>query len=284
MMTEFSQEVKQVAAVFKEYRNSIDIYTEDKEEDKAFYVKLLQRLVSDEEIIINDIHPLGCKEEVIKACKANVEKRRPCLYIVDGDIYLQYKSEEPVKNLYRLDSYCIENYVICEESICQTAYVLNGGRNTIEDVKNRIKYSEVLYNSLCLVDLFFWYSIQCEIFGKYVLRHIDSYYNTTSNCIDIQKINKRIKEIKDGLIVHGYSKEKINELFCTRENKFGKSIDTLLKIVSGKDFLIPLFRNVINKRICQIKLPKESWKYQMSMTCSLDRLLGLKEAILNAFM
>ena len=107
MDTEFSTEVKQVAAVFKEYRNSIDIYTEDKEEDKAFYVTLLQRLTQNTDIKINDIHPLGCKADVINACKSDDDRRRHCLYIVDGDIYLQYKTEEPVDNLYRLDSYCI---------------------------------------------------------------------------------------------------------------------------------------------------------------------------------
>ena len=51
-MLEYSIEVRQAATVFTEYRNTIDIYTEDCEKDKEFYVKLLK--VSS----INSIYPL----------------------------------------------------------------------------------------------------------------------------------------------------------------------------------------------------------------------------------
>ena len=282
MDTEFSTEVKQVAAVFKEYRNSIDIYTEDKEEDKAFYVTLLQRLTQNTDIKINDIHPLGCKADVINACKSDDDRRRHCLYIVDGDIYLQYKTEEPVDNLYRLDSYCIENYVICEESVCQTAYELNGGRFSMDEIKRRINYFGVLMNSLSLIDLFFWYSIQSELFGEFELRHINAFFNMQSVIVDNQKISTRIEEIKEGLINHSCSLEILEESLIKRKEKFEKSIDSLLKIVSGKDFLIPLFCNVINQRVCSISLPKEAWKYHFSKTCNLDGLAGLKDAILSA--
>ena len=282
METEFSTEVKQVAAVFKEYRNSIDIYTEDKVEDKAFYVTLLQRLIKDTDIKINDIHPLGCKADVISACKTDDDRRRPCLYIVDGDIYLQYKTEEPVENLYRLDSYCIENYVICEESVCQTAYELNGGRFSMDEIKSRINYLGVLMNSLSLIDLFFWYSIQSELFGEFELRHINSYFNMRNAIVDNQIVSNRIEEIKEGLINHNYTKELLEESLIKREEKFEKSIDSLLKILSGKDFLIPLFCNVINHRVCSISLPKEAWKYHFSKTCNLDRLGELKKAIISA--
>ena len=282
MDTEFSTEVKQVAAVFKEYRNSIDIYTEDKEEDKAFYVTLLQRLTQNTDIKINDIHPLGCKADVINACKSDDDRRRHRLYIVDGDIYLQYKTEEPVDNLYRLDSYCIENYVICEESVCQTAYELNGGRFSMDEIKRRINYFGVLMHSLSLIDLFFWYSIQSELFGEFELRHINAFFNMQSVIVDNQKISTRIEEIKEGLINHSCSLEILEESLIKRKEKFEKSIDSLLKIVSGKDFLIPLFCNVINHRVCSISLPKEAWKYHFSKTCNLDGLVGLKDAILRA--
>lgn len=283
MATEFSTEVKQVAAVFKEYRNSIDIYTEDKEADKAFYVLLLQRLLKDTGVKINDVHPLGNKEDVIKACKADHDKRRPCLYIVDGDVFLQYQNEEPVDNLFRLDAYCIENYIICEESICKTAYELNGGRFSMENIKNQINYSLVLNNSITLIDLFFWYSIQSELFGQFEIRHIDAFFDMHNVCVDNQKINNRIDEIKRGLINNGYSNERINNLLQLRIQKFGNTISTLFKIVSGKDYLIPLFCNIIKQKVCsKISLPRESWKYQLSKTCDLNRLSDLKSAILAA--
>lgn len=281
-MLEFSTELKQVATVFKEYKNSIDIYTEDKIEDKAFYEQLLKRLLSDTDIQINDIYPLGCKREVVDACKTNVDKdRRACLYIVDGDIYLQYKDEETIDNLYRLNSYCIENYVICEESVCKTAYELNGGRISIDDIKDKINYSDLLNKSLSLIDLFFWYSIQSELFDKFNLRHINNFIDNKSGIVDNNKINDCIEEIKKGLFSQSYSEEYLESLYKNREQKYGKTIETLLKIVSGKDYLIPLFCNRINHKVCKIMMPKESWKYHLSKTCNLDGLEELKRVIIN---
>ena len=45
MGIEFSTEVRQAATVFTQYRNTIDIYTEDKEEDKIFYNKLFNLIL-----------------------------------------------------------------------------------------------------------------------------------------------------------------------------------------------------------------------------------------------
>ncbi|WP_237390922.1 hypothetical protein, partial [Chryseobacterium sp. KMC2] len=51
---------------FFSYRNDIDIYTEDKEADKEFYKALFKNLLGDN-IIINDVTPLGCKTNVLNA-------------------------------------------------------------------------------------------------------------------------------------------------------------------------------------------------------------------------
>ncbi len=75
-MLDFSTEVRQAATVFTEYRNTIDIYTEDCEKDKEFYVKLIKRLLSDTDIRVNDIHPLGCRRTVIKCCENDTDIRR----------------------------------------------------------------------------------------------------------------------------------------------------------------------------------------------------------------
>ena len=54
---DFSLEARQAATVFTEYRNTIDIYTEDCEKDKEFYVKLLKRLLA--ESVKNNTHKVG---------------------------------------------------------------------------------------------------------------------------------------------------------------------------------------------------------------------------------
>ena len=219
MALEFSTETRQAATVFTEYRNTIDIYTEDCDKDKEFYVKLLKRLMEDTDIIINDIHPLGCRRAVIKCCQNDTDSRRKKLYIVDGDIYLQYKEKENIDHLYVLDAYCIENYMICENSICNVAYNLNA-RDTYENVKNALNIPQELNNiSKPLIDLFFYYSIQMECIGQFNLMHIDAYMNKAAKQIDSNMINTKISEIKNGLIQRGITEARISELLQNRKSQ-----------------------------------------------------------------
>ena len=283
MALEFSPEVRQTAAVFTEYRNTIDIYTEDCEKDKQFYVKLMNRLLADTGIIISDIHPLGCRREVIECCKNDTDERRRRIYIVDGDIYLQYKEKENMEHLYVLDAYCIENYMICEDAICNVAYIFHA-RDSYERVKNILNIPQAL-NDIAepLINLFFYYSIQMECYGQFCRMNIDPFIDKSIKQIDSSKIEKRIAEIRKGLINYGIPEEKLDDLFKKRKAKYPYNIDTLLKIVSGKDFLIPYFKYHIDRNLnCALRLPKETWKFNLVDKCDITKLEPLKQAILSA--
>lgn len=286
MGMDFSPEQKQVAAVFKQYRNTIDIYTEDKDADKEFYVRLYQKLLSGTDIEINDIHPLGCCREVETACKEDHSDRRR-IYVVDGDIMLQYKEYPPIEHLFRLDSYCIENYIIDEDSISAVAHTFNGGRINLELTKAKIGYNETLDN-LCdnLINLFFLYSIQHEIYDQFNLMHIHAYVNNGADLVNgvaNQKINTKINEIRHSLIQNGITQDKIDQLLAKRKATFPYTKETILRIVSGKTYLIPLFIMRINHTLgCAIKIPAEAWKFNMVAHCDLSRLYKLKEAIIRA--
>ena len=105
----------------------------------------------------------------------------------------------------------------------------------------------------------------------------------TEKQIDNVKIERRIDEIRNELIRYGISKERIDELLSNREAKFPYDENTLLKIVSGKDFLIPYFKHHIEKQLnCSFKLPKETWKFNLVDKCNISRLESLKQAILSA--
>ena len=283
MALEFSTETRQAATVFTEYRNSIDVYTEDCDKDKEFYVKLLKKLLADTDIVINDIHPLGCRRTVIKCCQNDTDIRRKKLYIVDGDIYLQYKEKEDIEHLHVLDAYCIENYMICEDAVCYVAYKLHA-RDTYDKVKNLLNIPKEL-NDIAkpLIDLFFYYSIQMECYGQFSLRNMNAYMNESIKQIDNSKITERINEIRNGLINFGIPEERIDELLNKRKAKYPYNIDTFLKIVSGKDFIIPYLRYCIDRNLgCNIKVPKEAWKFNLVDKCDITKLNSLKQAILSA--
>lgn len=283
MALEFSTETRQAATVFTEYRNSIDVYTEDCDKDKEFYVKLLKKLLADTDIVINDIHPLGCRRTVIKCCQNDTDIRRKKLYIVDGDIYLQYKEKENIEHLHVLDAYCIENYMICEDAVCNVAYIFHA-RDSYDSVKNILNIPQALDDiAKPLIKLFFYYSIQMECYGQFNLMNIDAYMNKSIKQIDNNKIENRINEIRSGLIKSGISEEQIDKLLNKREVKYPYNIETLLMIVSGKDFIIPYLRYCIDRNLgCNIKVPKEAWKFNLVDKCDITKLDPLKQAILSA--
>lgn len=282
MGIEFSTEVRQAATVFTQYRNTIDIYTEDKEEDKIFYVSLLTRLLAGTDIHIKDVYPLGCRNTVISCCQKDTDAKRRKLYIVDGDIYLQFRDKEKYDGLYVLDAYCIENFMICEESLCYLAFRLDG-RKPFDEVKQLLNIPQVL-NSLVhpLTDLFFYYSIQMELYGQYEILHIDAYLDDKRENIDNTKIENKIADIRSGLKSYGKKDNEIDLLLEQRKERFPYNLETLLTVVSAKNYIIPYFRHLINKKMeYNIRIPNESWKFNLVDKYEIERLNCLKEEIIR---
>ena len=282
MGIEFSTEVRQAATVFTQYRNTIDIYTEDKEEDKILYVSLLTRLLAGTDIHIKDVYPLGCRNTVISCCQKDTDAKRRKLYIVDGDIYLQFRDKEKYDGLYVLDAYCIENFMICEESLCYLAFRLDG-RKPFDEVKQLLNIPQVL-NSLVhpLTDLFFYYSIQMELYGQYEILHIDAYLDDKRENIDNTKIENKIADIRSGLKSYGKKDNEIDLLLEQRKERFPYNLETLLTVVSAKNYIIPYFRHLINKKMeYNIRIPNESWKFNLVDKYEIERLNCLKEEIIR---
>ncbi len=275
-------EHRQLESVFKAYRNTIDIYTEDKIEDKEFYIQLLSRLLDNTDVKISDVHPLGCRMDVIKCCKED-KSERPKIYIVDGDIYLQYKEDENIPNLHILDAYCIENLLVCEEALCEAAYNWDCTKPR-NDIKQKLDYHNTIQKLLNpLIDLFFSYSIQSELCGKFKLFHINNYLNPKSSLIDPNRITRKINEIKEAVIRSGCPAEKYDELLNERIKNFSYSEDTLLTIVSGKDFILPFFqRHIKEVLVGKESIPNRVLKFNLAQKCTLNKLARLRNDILSA--
>lgn len=281
MGLEFSAEAKQVVSVFKSYRNSIDIYTEDKDKDKEFYIALFRRLTHGSKIKINDIYPLGSCNEVIKKCKEDIDITRKKIYIIDGDIYTQYNNRTSIQNLFVLDSYCIENYVIDEKSICKFAYQLLATQN-YKKIKSDIQFKKMMHSlSQHLVPLFFYYSIQKQCVDYFKLGSVEIYM--TKGYIDSDKIMKKKDEIKKDLQSKGIPEDYLNKLLEDRKNRFPINSNSLLTIVSGKDFIIPYIGHYLRQCIGlnTSNCSKEAWKFNLVKYCNLERLNNLKNAILG---
>ena len=241
-MLKYNSESRKISSTFKAYRNDITIYTEDEEKDKEFYTQLLKRILGDR-VMINDITPLGCKDNVIKYCFESNHLKCEA-YIIDGDIKIvndNQKISHP--KLFILDRYCIENYLIDENSTIKYIYN-NVGTQSEAKIKESLNFDEWLLSfSEPFTNLFIHFAISDYFDIPYTLFNSIKYFAVKKNSITFNPklIEDDVNLLKNEAIrVKG--EYEYSKLLKILESKWQPNLDTLLKIVSGKNYLIPLLQ------------------------------------------
>lgn len=276
---------------FFKYRNDVDIFTEDNLEDKEFYRLLFRRLLKDS-IKVNDITPLGCKKNVLNKynqLKDDTSRRR--IFIVDGDLELILKSNpKDNSSLFVLKSYCIENYLI-EESASIELFYLNSPKE-IDLIKLELSF-EAWLNELKepLIRLFINFAILRKIGGGPKLMRVNDFL-VSKSCnvkVNIEKINDYSDTVVVDILLKAIELNIANPIdyFNTERNKlineWGITTDTLLKIVSGKNYLLPALNFHIKNCIkgSNKLFSTKSFKMSLARFINTERLRDLKYHIEN---
>lgn len=280
-MLEYTDESKRLVSTFLQYRNDIDIYTEDGPKSKEFYKVLMSRLLEDGVRIV-DITPLGSKKNVIERCEKEPENGRSKIFIVDGDICIIHGSKIPkLKNLYVLDAYCIENLLLNKESIINFIYLTCASKSK-EEVEDQLSFENWLFEySSDFILLFLHFAILDHIEQPFKILHALTFHHFKKDVYnfspaDIQETIAKLKE----QILEVISNDEYDNRLVDLQKKWNVSISTLLTIVSAKDYLIP----VILLKCGEIKGTKQlasvlDVKFNLAQYCSLERLESLKNAI-----
>lgn len=279
----YSEEASQLCSVFTAYRNTINVYTEDQQRDKKFYVTLLGRLLKDTNVTINDVFPLGSCKDVMDACSKDTSTD-PKIYIVDGDIDLMATPKPTQQNLFVLERYCIENYVVDETSVYKAFNELDCEHDSDEIIK-KIDYQAMISSAVTpMTDLFRHFAMSKRIQGVFTLKHYTQIAGKKLGTIDSQKVDT------EKLFVKTYVKknvnvtdERIDQEIETLEKLFPSSQENFFKCVSGKDYIIPYVTSYCSGKLDQsFGISKENWKYQFAKYCDLSPLETLKKAIVSA--
>ncbi len=280
-----------ISSFFK-YRNDIDIYTEDNAVDKEFYRTIFSRLL-DGKMVINDITPLGPKTAVIKEferMKNDYSRKR--LYIVDGDLESINNTNCPnEKGFYVLPAYCIENFIIDEIAGVELVY-FNRGSIDREIIKNDVDFENWLNSfSSSLISLFINLALLRKIGGGPIIKNAQSFIiNQNGNAVvDHLKVNDYVQELKEEILIQlencgeANPKQRYDFEIAAYNAKWYVCNENLLTIVSGKNYLLPLYN--LHLRRCSgmgnALFPTKSYKLFLANHCNLDRLTGLRDAILN---
>lgn len=280
-MIELSEEPRRLVSTFLNYRNDIDIYTEDELKDKEFYKVLFKRLISSN-ITLTDITPLGSRSEVIEACKKEPANGRKKIFIIDGDINIVHGNNIPqLENLFVLDAYCIENYLFSEQSAIHFIY-LNCGTKGKDVISKELNFQLWLSNySEKLIELFIHYGIIDFFGGKFTLFNLFKFFTKSGNekIFSIDLIESDIEKLKKE-ILKLTSQDKYSEKLSELNKKWIVGIESLITIVSGKDYLIPILLLKTQAFKKSKALPSlEEAKFTLVQDCNLDRLSKLKQAI-----
>lgn len=277
----YSEEVQQLTSLFTQHRNSINIYTEDNEKDKKFYVTLLKRLLDGTGVTVNDIIPLGSYDDVVKACAVDTDSN-PKLYIVDGDIYLMTSPKQSQDNLFVLDRYCIENYVIDADSFYKVYDDLDY-EHTIDEIKRLANFEEIMDDAVIpFMELFHHFAVSQTTQNVFILK--DAYqFMGRDGKIESSKIDQEKSFVINDVCKNTcLPKADFNTYLETFKSSYPMTRDNLIKCVSGKDYLIPYITNCCKSRLSQnIGLKKEGWKFQFVKHCDLSPLNSLKQKILD---
>lgn len=281
-MLKYNNESRKISSRFKAYRNDINVFTEDEEKDKEFYTLLLKRLLGSQ-VKINDITPLGCKKNVLKYCNETALGKKE-VYIVDGDIKVINNNHAIAHpNLFILDRYCIENYLLDENSAIKYIYN-NSGTHSESNIKIALQYQNWLATyAPSLVCLFIHFAIaDCfEIpysifaFSKYlVVKKKTISFNEDSLLSDVETVKNAV--------IEKIGKDKYEKTLKKLELKWEPTTETLLTIVSGKNYLIPLLQlKTQDFKKCKDTQTLEVCKISLVQHFDINNLNRLKDFILN---
>lgn len=234
---------KSASSLFYEEYNDVDIYIEDTAEGYRKIFKELLNKALGTKFNIEQVFPLGSREQVIEECRKNQEgDGRKKVYIVDGDLHILNAGSTPELNgLYVLPRYCVENYLFCENAISQTADE-EECEMELEQIKAKINFNSWLSeNESLLLDLFIVYAI-CF---KYIPQEqtvgykVSKLCNSNSGIVNPDKVKARKDELITKLVAF-LGEERLNtEIEIIKERIIEKD-KKLLRFVSGKDYLLPL--------------------------------------------
>ncbi|MBL3550170.1 DUF4435 domain-containing protein, partial [Chryseobacterium sp. KMC2] len=217
---------------------------------------------------------------------------RKKIFIVDGDLDLINKNNPAnEKNLVVLDSYCIENYLIEEHGIVNLLYY-SIGTESFENLKNKLNFDKWLsYNATILTKLFINFAILKKLGGGPILQNAHEFLTldkkqTILDKVKIKNYNSYIyNDIITFLTNTGLTNSEANKLYVEQYDyiisDWKYNNETYLRIVSAKNYILPLLQFRINHCINKGKtlFPKSSLKLFLASNSKLERLNFLKERI-----
>lgn len=253
----------------------VDVYVEDKG-DETFYKNLLTRILG-EEVKITKIFARNGRNNVISSLMAHDHNARRALFLIDGDLEFVKELPKPSSSpaLHRLDAYCIENFLICQQAILRILMEeLDADVESARELASFTEWLSMIENSLT------------RLFAAFaVLHNVDPTKPTVSMgvgplCKQVGKhtvlceikVQAKVNDILE-LAYQVDEKSRIDRLYEEMLSKI-RSREHPHRSVSGKDFLLPLL--IFKLQSINCKVSYKALRRRLSLSCDVDAFQQLK--------
>lgn len=276
----FSAEYSYAQSIFYEQFNDVDFYVED-EEQENFYHRILVKLFPD--IQLEKIFALRGKPNAIRHSIENQGDRKS-VYLLDKDFDDLLGVLHDQANVFYLDRYCIENYLLEEKAIIE--FVVEErprlNRKYVErELKFNLMWDEVVKQLSKLFALFYIVHTRNVEALKYTSQKPNLFLKTDGNCcVDEQKVSDYAKQIKRRVKNQGQEIDVVNELKACAET-FELDVKSNLRgtNVSG-EYILALFAH----RICNLfklnHVPElNSFAFRLAKDCDFSSLTNLRKRV-----
>lgn len=272
---------KSAASLFYEEYNDVDIFIED---TAIGYRKIFKELLNralESKFSIEQVFPIGNREEVIAECEKNQSYTgRKRVYIIDGDFYiLNGNDRNDLKGLFILPRYCIENFFFDEDAIARTAYE-EDAEMEINEIIDGLAFNDWFEkNEKLLLELFIIYAI-CF---KNIPSEQTTGFKVTKLCssntgiVCPYKIESRITDLRTKLIAH-YGVDRLEIEILAIKDRIKEKDKKLLRFVSGKDYLLPLMITRLQSFL-KFSPNNTTLRIRLAMKSEVDELKSIEDFI-----
>jgi hypothetical protein len=281
-MLERSDDAKFAKHVFFAPFNDLDIFIEDTAvESKKMYAQILRRSLGSQ-IQINQVFPIGSKSKVLAKCAENQGARlRKAVFIIDGDFDVLFGNNlPPLKRLYRLKRYCIENYLLDEGSVVS---ILDEEQASRDESAISAELDFPAWQERIAADLLPLVLGSCVAFHRncglattsFPLSEISS---CTTGLVDSAKITAKVAAFEaatDSKHGVGTFRAELNEL---AKRIPVESVRTVFLFASGKNILLPLLKRRLQS-LFGFAPSSVSFKLRIALRCDVSEFADLVAAI-----
>lgn len=272
----FSDEYRCGESVFFHQFNDVDFYVED-EDQENFYLCILRKLFPD--VRLENIFPLRGKQNLIKHASVPQPKRKS-IYLVDKDFDDLLGRQCPQPNVFYLDRFCIENFLLEEKALIKFVIDENP-RLKMANVKRALQFQSNWDDTVLQLSkpfALFYIAQKHNIMALRSTSHSPDFFcRADDKCgVDEQRVSNYAKQIKGKASAQGLKLDVVDELnLCSEKFELNRKAHLQGTNVSG-EFILCLFANRIAKIFNFDHLPTlQSLAYRLAQECDFNTLADL---------